>query len=298
MRDTLYSSDFLDKDVLNLANGDLTGEIDNLLVAENPLRVAALVVDDAACTYSAVADVDQEIIVVSDFETTGTDDLKKLLDRACLDKAGKVLGKIAAFSWKSEGGTVSELILARDGALYGVDAAHIAKIGSGAVVLSASEDVLEKTTYQGADAQEKSSDDDTKAVEDMLQSIVKRVGTTLSGASQMVGERVKNIDTEEINREVNRFTEKIGKELKGMIETFSEQSKSAKYATMESEILSVLRDLENYTVSAPVVDKNNDPIIIPGQLINDTVARRAIENDKIANLYRVAVRITDGENNE
>ena len=36
MREMLYASDFLDKDVLNLETGDLVGRITGLLVCEDP----------------------------------------------------------------------------------------------------------------------------------------------------------------------------------------------------------------------------------------------------------------------
>jgi len=38
-------------------------------------------------------------------------------------------------------------------------------------------------------------------------------------------------------------------------------------------------------------------IIVPGREIDENTVRRAIESNKIAELYRVAVSIKDGENN-
>lgn len=132
----------------------------------------------------------------------------------------------------------------------------------------------------------------------MLHHLIRRMGATLSEAGQRVGERVKQIDTDEINREVNRFTEKVGKELRNVIETISEQTKTPKNATVESEVISVMRDLDGFTVSAAIYDYNGDLIVMPGQTVTEAVVRRVIESDKIAELYRVAVSVKTGEDYE
>lgn len=73
MREMLYASDFLDKDVLNLETGDLVGRITGLLVCEDPLRVSAFAyrVEEekgsrlAFCSFSQVTDIDQQVVVIS-----------------------------------------------------------------------------------------------------------------------------------------------------------------------------------------------------------------------------------------
>ena len=189
---------------------------------------------------------------------------------------------------------LTEIVLGANDEWFGVAIPDIEKIGSGALIFSAPENGLHKNAYQRSDVEDKSGEN----AEEMMRSLIRRVGTTLSGAGQKVGERVKQIDTEELNRDINRFTEKVGKEIRNVIDTISEQSKASKYATMESEVISVLRDLEGFTVTSPIYDNHGEIIIMPGHTIDANTVRRAIESDKLAELYRVAVSIKHGESNE
>ena len=154
---------------------------------------------------------------------------------------------------------------------------------------------LQKQAASGGVHRGKNGEEDA---DELLHHLIRRMGATLSEAGQRVGERVKQIDTDEINREVNRFTEKVGKELRNVIETISEQTKTPKNATVESEVISVMRDLDGFTVSAAIYDYNGDLIVMPGQTVTEAVVRRVIESDKIAELYRVAVSVKTGEDYE
>lgn len=305
MREKLVASDFLAKDVLNLENGDLMGAVSGFLIADAPLRVTAMAfyneqaADSAQrlgfCDYAMVTDVNEQVVVVSSCPSYLPGDGKNLLGLTCVDCNGKVVGEIVDFVWHSIDGVIVEMIALQHDQQAIIPITVIDKIGSGAVVLNVDEDMLQKQATDRTRSHEKNGEEDA---EELLHTLIKRVGTTLSAAGQRVGERVKQIDTDEINREVNRFTEKVGKELRVVIETISEQTRTPKNATMESEVTSVLRDLENYSVSNPIYDCRGDLIVMPGQVVNEDVIRRVIENDKIAELYRVAVSVKSGDNNE
>lgn len=301
MREKLVASDFLAKDVLNLENGDLMGSVTGLLVSDAPLRVMALafynedVKQMAFCDYALVTDVDQQVVVVSSCPEYLPSGEKTLIGLSCVDCNGKVVGQVVDCVWQSVNGTVSEVIVAQEHLQAVVPASAIEKLGSGAMVLNVPDDQLEKEVSGGADNRAKMIDADA---EELLHGLIRRVGATLSEAGQRVGERVKQIDTDEINREVNRFTERVGKELRNVIETISEQTKTPKNATMESEISSVMRDLEDFTVSGIIYDRDGNIIVMPRQVITPDIVKRIIENGKIAELYRVAVSIQDGENDE
>lgn len=301
----LYASDFVDKDVLNMDNGDLAGRITGVLMTASPLRVAAFAYrmeeEDGArmafCDLSLVTDIDQQVVVISGSQAYLPSDVKSVLGLSCLDAEGKLLGKIVDFAWTSADGHVTEIVVKGKETTYGLAVSDIAKLGSGAVILNVPEAGAHKSDYQRAANAAESSDD----MEEMMRSLIRRVGATLSEAGQKVGERVKQIDTEEINRDINRFTERVGKEIRTVIDNLSEQSKTTRNATMQSEITSVLRDLEGFTVTSPVYDNDGLLIILPGHAINEDVVRRSIESDKLAELYRVAVSIQaekDGETDE
>ncbi len=301
MRDVLYASDFVGKDVLDLESGDLIGVISGVLVDESSMKAMAFAyqVDEetghhmAFCDFSQVTDIDQQVVVISSTQSYLPSGVKNVLDQPCLDVDGQLLGRIFDCAWLNDSGMLQEFIVSTDAEQYGIAVSDIKKLGSGAVLLNVPASGIHKSTYQRA----KTEANNEENAEEMMRHLIRRVGTTLSEAGQKVGERVKQIDTEEINRDINRFTEKVGKEIRSVIDTISEQSKASKYATMESEIISVLRDLEGFTVSSPIYDAAGDVIIVPGRKIDENTVRRAIESNKIAELYRVAVSIKDGENN-
>lgn len=302
MREVLYASDFEGKDVLDLETGNLIGSISGVLIEENPLRVSAFAyrVENEAgqhmafCSFSQVTDIDQQVVVISSAQSYLPSDAKSLLGLPCLDANGKLFGRVQDCAWTQSNGMLTEIVLGANDEWFGVAISDIEKIGSGALSFSAPENGLHKNAYQRSDVEDKSGEN----AEEMMRSLIRRVGTTLSGAGQKVGERVKQIDTEELNRDINRFTEKVGKEIRNVIDTISEQSKASKYATMESEVISVLRDLEGFTVTSPIYDNHGEIIIMPGHTIDANTVRRAIESDKLAELYRVAVSIKHGESNE
>lgn len=305
MREKLVASDFLAKDVLNLESGDLIGAVTGVLVAEEPMRVIALaLINEAAvepeqrmifCDYSMVTDVDQQVVVVSSCPTYLPSEGKNLIGLSCIDCNGKLVGRIADCGWQSIDGTITELIADQKHLQVVVPVTAVEKIGSGAVVLSLAEEQLQKQAASGGVHRGKNGEEDA---DELLHHLIRRMGATLSEAGQRVGERVKQIDTDEINREVNRFTEKVGKELRNVIETISEQTKTPKNATVESEVISVMRDLDGFTVSAAIYDYNGDLIVMPGQTVTEAVVRRVIESDKIAELYRVAGSVKTGEDYE
>lgn len=291
MREVLYASDFEGKDVLDLETGNLIGSISGVLIEENPLRVSAFAyrVENEAgqhmafCSFSQVTDIDQQVVVISSAQSYLPSDAKSLLGLPCLDANGKLFGRVQDCAWTQSNGMLTEIVLGANDEWFGVAIPDIEKIGSGALIFSAPENGLHKNAYQRSDVEDKSGEN----AEEMMRSLIRRVGTTLSGAGQKVGERVKQIDTEELNRDINRFTEKVGKEIRNVIDTISEQSKASKYATMESEVISVLRDLEGFTVTSPIYDNHGEIIIMPGHTIDANTVRRAIESDKLAELYRV-----------
>lgn len=302
MREKLLASDFLTKDVLNLETGDLIGEVTGVLVTETPLHVIALVLYNGAfveaeqrltfCDYRMVTDVDQQAVVVSACPAYLPSDGKNLMDLSCIDCNGKLIGHVIDCEWQSIDGVISEIIVEQRYERVSVPITAVGKIGSGAVVLNITAEQLQK---QEATTNTHYDEDDA---DETLHHLIRRMSASLSVAGQRVGERVKQIDADEINREVNRFTEKVGKELRNVIETISEQTKTPKNATMESEITSVMRDLENFTVSAPIYDHDGDLIVMPGQRVTEEIVRHVIENGKIAELYRVAVSVKTGEDNE
>lgn len=305
MREKLIASDFLAKDVLNLENGDLLGTVTGVIVSEAPLRVAALAFFNESdveagqrlifCDYAMVTDVDQEVVVVSSCPDYLPSDVKNLIGLSCVDCDGKLVGRVIDCGWQGIDGAVTELIVEQKHLQVIVPVSAIEKIGSGAVVLNLFEEQLQKQAASDADCHDKHGEENA---EELLHHLIRRMGATLSEAGQRVGERVKQIDTDEINREVNRFTEKVGKELRNVIETISEQTKTPKNATVESEVISVMRDLNHFTVSTAIYDYNGDLIVMPGQMVTEEVVRRVIESDKIAELYRVAVSVKTGEDNE
>lgn len=301
MRAMLYASDFMDKDVLDLESGDLIGTITGILVEDAPLRASAFAyrVEDeegqhlAFCNFTQVTDIDQQVVVISSAQSYLPSDTKSLLGLSVLDAEGKLLGKIRDCAWMQTDGQMKEIIVATDDQWVGLATSDIAKLGSGAVILAVAENAAHKNIYE---REEKDAASDS--TEEVVRSLLRRMGATLSEAGQKVGERVKQIDTEEINRDINRFTEKVGREIRSVIDNISEQSKASKYANMESEIISVLRDLEGFTVTSTIYDAGGDVIIMPGHAIDENTVRRTIEAGKIAELYRVAVQIKQGEDDE
>lgn len=297
MKKTLVASEFIGKDTLNLMSGDFAGKIDGLLVAENPLSVAVLVLDAESggekqlvfCALDVVTDVGEQAVVISDVKAYLPDDEKMLLGLSCLDKNGKLMGKIEDFAWDGETHAVNELILRKFENRYGIATASVAKVGAAAVVLSAADAEIAKTDYGpalGAQAKESFS----YGAED-VKSFARRLGESLSEAGRMISEHVKQIDTEELSREVGAFTDKMGKDLRNVITTIQDQAEAAKYPMLDSEVTSIMRDLNGYSVSTTIYDNKNQPIIVPGQVVSEDAVKRVVESDKIAELYRVAVNV-------
>lgn len=303
MKEMLYASDFIDKDVLDLETGDLIGTVSGILATDAPLRVSAFAyrVEDeegrhlAFCSLSQVTDIDQQVVVISSQQSYLPGETKSLIGLGCVAADGQMLGRIIDCLWMNEGGQVKELVTSGEEEAFGFAVSDIANVGSGAVVLSVPFAQVHKSPYQRAKAQ---GAEDGESTEEMMRSLIRRVGAGLSEAGQKVGERVKQIDTEELNRDINRFTERVGKEIKNVIDGLSEQSKASRHANVDSEAASVLRDLEGFTVTSPIYDKDGDVIIIPGRTVDESVVRRVVRANKIAELYRVAVSITHGEDNE
>ena len=205
MREMLYASDFLDKDVLNLETGDLVGRITGLLVCEDPLRVSAFAyrVEEeegsrlAFCSFSQVTDIDQQIVVISSSQSYLPGDVKSLLGLSCLDSTGKLLGKIRDCAWTQPDGTLRDLIIAGAEEWYGIAISDVGKLGSGAVILAVPEAGIHKSAYTRQTAQSAEAED----AEEMMRSLLRRLGATLSEAGQKVGERMRQIDTDELKRD-------------------------------------------------------------------------------------------------
>ena len=51
-------------------------------------------------------------------------------------------------------------------------------------------------------------------------------------------------------------------------------------------------------MTSPIYDNQGEVIIMPGHAIDETAVRRTVESDKVAELYRVAVQVTQGEAQE
>ena len=299
MQEKLLASDFLEKEILNLEDGDLIGTVTGILTVDNPLRVNALALYSADngghmtfCDYRKVTDVDQRVIVVSSYEAYSPSDEKRLLGLSCVDCNGTVVGKVIDCEWQAMDGCISHLIISSMENCFQIALSLIKTIGNGAVVLNVAQEELTDCSYQKFEHQ---SDSHTEDAGELIQTLIKRVGTTLAYAGQTVGERMKQIDKEELNREISNFTDKVKTEIHSVIDTISEQKKSSKTASMESEIASVMRDLKGFTVSNVILDRDGSVIIAPNQIITEDIVKDIIVNEKIAELYRVAVSIQSEE---
>ena len=302
MQDKLLASDFLEKDILNLEDGDLIGTATGILTLDDPLRVNALAFYSADngghmafCDYTTITDVDQRVIVVSSYSACSPSEDKRILGLSCLDCSGIVVGKVIDCEWQASDGHIISLIVSAMETCFKIPLTNVKKIGNSAVILNVTMDHLTEFAYQKFEHQGDGKVEDTS---ELIQTLIKRVGTTLAFAGQTVGERVKQIDKEEINREISNFTEKVKTELHNVIDTVAEQKKPSKSASMESEVASVMRDLTGFTVANPIFDHNGAVIIAPNQVITEDIVKIIIENDKIAELYRVAVSIQSEENHE
>lgn len=301
MTEILSSSDFIGKEILELQNGDLVGTIDALLIKGIPFKVTAVRYsmpngEEKTAAIDNVTDIDQQVVVMREVLPYEEDGTCNVLVLTCADRNGHLLGKINAFSFMRDSRELTTLTISSEKAIYDIDASVIGRIGTGAVLLNKDDSELEKTVKE-----EYGNPDDSQkemSAEEIFQTVGKRVSDSMSGLGQKLGERVKNLDTDNLSMEFNRFAENINGEITKLMDNVLGQFSSRKYNAYDAEVQSILRDLHNYTVEKPISDRNGDVIIIPGQIITEEKIRTVIANDKIAELYRVAVPIDEGENIE
>lgn len=301
MKEILSATDFIGKEILELTNGDLAGTIDTLLLAGSPLTVQAAAYtgpdgQKGICDISMLTDIDQRVVVMRQLAPFEAEGRRDILTLACADKNGHLLGSVEGFSFNSASKALTKIVVASAAGSYAVDASLIAKIGTGAVLLGADDSELQKAYIEKEEEDAASAKEMT--AEELFQTVGKRMSESVSEISQKVGEKVKNIDTDNLSSEFNRFTENVNSEITKLMDNVLGQFSSRRYNAYDAEVQSILRDLHNYTVERPVNDRQGEAIIIPGQVITEEKIRTVIDNDKIAELYRVAVPIEDGETHE
>lgn len=301
MKDILSAADFIGKEILELSNGDLAGTIDSLMLAGSPLTVKAVCYigengEKATCDINQVTDIDQRVVVMRELAACGLEDARDVLKLACADRNGHLLGTVEGFSFQNASKELTELIIGSENGSYALDASLIAKIGTGAVLLRVDDSELEKNYIENE--QEETASSKEMSAEELFQTMGRRMSESVSEISQKAREKVKNIDTENLSSEFNRFTENVNSEITKLMDNVLGQFTSRRYNAYDAEVQSILRDLHNYTVEKTVNDRQGNPIISPGQIISEERIRLVIENDKIAELYRVAVPVEKGADHE
>ena len=241
-------------------------------------------------------------VISQDVETTsfvGFDKIKHfsgdvvILDFPLITFSGKIIAKVWDIAF-STSGKLEEILLENEkldksiGRFSVLQAEYISKIGKEAILSSLSEEelILEKPDedlYQNLT--------ETFHKSEFIEGLSKKFKDSLGE----IGNRVKNIDTDHLNQEFNRFTEsvnyEVGKLIDGLMEKFAIKRKS----TFDTDRDAIFRDLGGKTVEKPIYDKNEEVILMPGQVITMDKIVQVIENNKLADLYRLAITFAEKE---
>ena len=288
----------LGKQVLDVSEGVFIGYIIDTFVDDNKTVAGFGVISQDVETTSFVGfdkikHFSGDVVIIDKFEKDELCVGKTILDFPLITFSGKIIAKVWDIAF-STSGKLEEILLENEkldksiGRFSVLQAEYISKIGKEAILSSLSEEelILEKPDedlYQNLT--------ETFHKSEFIEGLSKKFKDSLGE----IGNRVKNIDTDHLNQEFNRFTEsvnyEVGKLIDGLMEKFAIKRKS----TFDTDRDAIFRDLGGKTVEKPIYDKNEEIILMPGQVITMDKIVQVIENNKLADLYRLAITFAEKE---
>ncbi len=286
------------KQVLDISEGVFIGYIIDTFVDDNKIISGfGIISQDVETTsfigFDKIKHFNSDVVIVDKFEKDESCAGKAILEFPLITFSGRIIAKVWDIAF-NKSGKLEEILLENErldkvvGRFSVLQAEYISKIGKEAILSSLSEEelILEKpdeTLYQNLN--------ETFHKSEFIESLSKKFKESLDG----IGNRVKNIDTDHLNQEFNRFTESVNYEVSKLIDGLMDRFSIKRKSAFDTDRDAIFRDLGGKTVAKPIYGKNEEIILMPGQVITMDKIAQIIENNKLVDLYRLAITFAEKE---
>lgn len=119
----------------------------------------------------------------------------------------------------------------------------------------------------------------------------KKLTASVSDLTQLFNQKMKQVDKEAISQDLHRITDQVNREFTRILDGILDQVSSKRMTFADDDYSAILMDLQGHTVSKPILDKRGEVIIMPGQAITEERVRRVVEAERVADLYRLAIKM-------
>lgn len=226
-----------------------------------------------------------DVIVLKEGAEVGPAHGQSLMDKIVMTRQGKYFGRIEDFTLDSAG-KVDRIYLAD----LRPELADLIGTLPVAVFDGLGEEVL-FVTEKASDAFQQKRRPQTDA--GMGDRFSRKFSSSVSELSHRFNERMKQVDRDAIYQDLSKITEQVNREFSKLLDGVLDQVTAKRVVFEEDDLSAILMDLHQHTVSKPILDKRGEVILMPGQRITEDKVRRVVEAEKVAELYRLALRMED-----
>jgi len=242
---------------------------------------------------------------------------KEILDMPVITTNGTLLGKIYDFGFDVETGQITQYILTeglvkdtyRGKAL--IEASDVFRIGKDVVIVNSELEQLDMMDYyeeepdeteinpqweiqEDKELSQEDHDDPEKYWEQTL-SDAKKIAETWKATLKEQGSKlgaeakeIKNTSQQMLETFLDDAQKKIQEQLEKLNqvkEVWEEKLNNIKSKPQEELGEQVLMEIKGKTIGKPLCDDQGEVIILPGQVIDDKLIKKAIENGKLHELF-------------
>lgn len=286
----------LGKQVLDLETGRFLGFVIDAYFDENKsISGFGIVENDALTTsfvaFSQVKYFHDDVVVLSENKLTELVEGKSLFNIDLVTIQGKLIGATRDMAVDSEGKLQEVLIekATEEGASFDYVtfcAEYIEKIGQEVIITNKVENEL---IFEKPDSDLYQDLESGKRKSEYVELLFKKLSTSIEDISI----RVKNLDKEAVTQEFNKLASSINHEVSKLFDGVIDKLNLRKKSNFDTDIDAIFRDLGGKTVQSSICNIHGETIILPGQVISVEKIEQVIENNALAELYRLA---TDFEN--
>lgn len=280
------------KQVLDLEKGIFIGYvIDTYFNDDKSISGFQIIENDAVTTsfvdFLQVKHFQDDVVILDTDKKSDKLEGRSLFDVALVTNQGKLIAHIWDMAVDSKG-SLQEVLLEKStegiapAEYFTFSAEFIQKIGQDVIITDKAEDELlfempDKSLYQDLET--------GKGKSEYVESLFKK----LSNSIEDISSRVKNLDKDTLSQEFSKLTTSLNSEVTKLFDGMMDRLNLRKKVAFDTDIDAIFRDLGGKTVSKPVCDTNGETIILPGQVITKEKIELVIENNSLADLYRLAV---------
>jgi len=311
----------LGKDIINLEDGAFVGTIQGVFIDAESRKVTGFVIKNKGLlggkntiAFENIRAIGEHMVTVTSLE--GSAEGKEIRNMSVITADGTYMGKIIDFAFEPNG-TITELIL-KDGIMKGlpkdrgaVACDDILTFGKDMVIakegLANNEFTISDEEVYGdweevdeilEDIEDDSADEDEAKEEKSYEEHFDEITDKISQKFSSVGNKIKEIDTDEVTDKIKVQSNKLTTEAKGLWGSLKGKLKSQKEEEKPINVAVVLESLKDYDLEKPLLNDDGSVLIWPEQEIDLPLLEKVIALGKLEALQSILVKKTISTNKE